>query len=225
MRTDLLGSIRTANEQALTRLRNHSFVRLARTKALDKKQAHRWIMAAGCDSRAFRTQLEAGVRRLRDLPQYDSILRIMKKNLNDEEGNGNPEEAHWRHYVHLARQLGYTEEDLLAYQGGIGVESAVQLAYKVPFGNVACWVGYMVVNEGATPITYGAEEIALRGYHPELETKFFQLHVEVDEHHVAELYEAIKQLPDSAYYEVLQGIALGEIGMAAILDEALGLVG
>jgi pyrroloquinoline quinone (PQQ) biosynthesis protein C len=225
MRTELLASIRTENEAALARLRSHPFIRIAHAKALTRDKAHRMLEAMSCDSRAFLVQLRAGVNRLRDLPQYEALLPIMKRNLDDEEGNDNPEEAHWRHYVHLALQLGYTEEALLGYEGNIGVKYAVQLAHSVPFREVPCWVGYMLLNEGATPVTYGAEEVALRVYYPELKTKFFTMHVEVDEHHVAELYEAVRLLPDSAYYEVLQDIAMGELGMVAILDEAFGLFG
>ena len=222
--------IREANEQSLERLRHHTFVRLAHGRELSKEQAHRWIMAASYDSRAFRDQLQAGVARLVKQPEYKLVYRILKENLDDENGRQadgtiNPEEAHWRHYIHLVQQIGYTEDELLNYEGSLGVQYAIQLAHNVPSWNVASWVGYMLVNEGATPITYDAEDVALRVYHPELETKFFRLHVEVDQHHVAELYKAVALLSNSAFYGVLQGILLGELGMAAILDEALGLFG
>jgi CelD/BcsL family acetyltransferase involved in cellulose biosynthesis len=45
----------------------------------------------------------------------------------------------------------------------------------------------------------------------------------VDEHHVRELYRAVATLDESAMDDLLFGVALGERGMAVLLDEALGV--
>ena len=81
----------------------------------------------------------------------------------------------------------------------------------------------MLVNEGMTQITYGGVDRALRRYYPELKTLFFDLHVEIDEKHVEDLYSAVDDMDLLQSEDLLLGISIGERGMAVLLDEAYGL--
>ena len=81
----------------------------------------------------------------------------------------------------------------------------------------------MLVNEGMTPITYGAAYHALGKYYPDMETRFFQLHVEIDAKHVEDLYAAVDELETTQAESLLFGISIGERGMAVLLDEAYGV--
>jgi hypothetical protein len=89
--------------------------------------------------------------------------------------------------------------------------------------NEAIAIGYMLVNEGMTPITYGAAYHALGKYYPTMETRFFQLHVEIDAKHVEDLYVAVEELQPTQAENLLFGISIGERGMAVLLDEAYGV--
>jgi len=56
-----------------------------------------------------------------------------------------------------------------------------------------------------------------------MKATFFDMHISVDEHHVAELYRAVEELSLSAMDDVLFGVMVGERGMAVLLDEVIGL--
>ncbi len=81
----------------------------------------------------------------------------------------------------------------------------------------------MLVNEGMTPIIYRAVERAISEHQPHLQTRFFRLHVEVDEQHVAELYRAAVAFSGHDLSDIAHSIDIGERGIAVILDEALGI--
>jgi hypothetical protein len=101
---------------------------------------------------------------------------------------------------------------------------ALDLAYNVSSQqNVAIAIGYMLVNEGITPITYGVVEEALLAHVPGLRTQFFRMHVDIDSEHVEQLYDAVGRLDDAELTDLTFGIQLGERGMAVLLDEALGV--
>lgn len=212
--------VRDATDESLARIRRHRFVRKAHAGELSRSQVLRWILCAGRESRSFPEILENMTRRV-DNPV---VLAILRENLDDEYGNGDADEAHFQHYLHLLRDVGLTDAEFESYQERAGIRLALDLAYNVssqPVPEIA--IGYMLVNEGMTPITYNAVDVAIHRHFPALATKFFRLHVEVDEHHVAELYRAIAALPDSGVDDLLFGVSLGERGMGVLLDEALGV--
>jgi pyrroloquinoline quinone (PQQ) biosynthesis protein C len=212
--------VRLATEQSLDRIREHRFIQMAHAGELSRPQVLRWILCGGRESRTFPEILENMVRRV-DNPL---VLQILRENLDDEYGNGNPDEAHFQHYLHLLHDVGLTDEEFESYEERAGIRLALDLAHNVssqPVPEVA--IGYMLANEGMTPITYDAVDVAIHKYFPSLETMFFKLHVEVDEHHVNELYRAIAALENNSLDDLLYGICLGERGMGVLLDEALGV--
>lgn len=212
--------VQERNDESLNRIRQHPFIVQAHAKMLTKPQSERWILCAGRESYSFPKILENMVERSTN-PRVTEILR---ENLNDEYGNGNPEHAHFKHYLHLLDNLGIAQAAFDNYRERAGIRLALSLAYNIstqPSEGVA--IGYMLVNEGMTPITYEAARSTLTHYCPTLRTTFFDLHIEVDEHHVEELYKAVEALPESSLEDLLFGISIGERGMAVLLDEALGM--
>ena len=220
MKADHVEQVRHAAEESFARIRDHEFIAHATFGKLEEGQCIRWVMCAGRESRSFPDILQ----NMLEIVDSEEISKILGENLADEFGNGNPEQAHFRHYVHLLAKLGFSEAEFNAYPEKAGIQLALHLAYNISMQeDVPLALGYMLVNEGMTPITYGAVDVALHVHFPSLTTEFFRLHVEVDEEHVAQLYEAVSTLPDEALPSVLFGIAVGERGMAVLLDEALGL--
>jgi pyrroloquinoline quinone (PQQ) biosynthesis protein C len=221
MDTTSVIKIEAAMKESLTRISDHRFIRMAHQRELSREQVIRWILCAGRESETFPNIL---VRMLERITEPQLVVDILNENLNDEYGNGNPDDAHFRHYIHLLHEVELSEQDFRAYSERAGIRLALDLAANVsvqPVPEIA--IGYMLVNEGMTPITYGAVDVAIHKYFPNLDNKFFQLHVEVDEHHVRELYRAVATLDESAMDDLLFGVALGERGMAVLLDEALGV--
>lgn len=219
MDTVRIDEIRTATEEALDRVRSHRFVRMAHRHQLSRAQVLRWLFCAGRESESFPNILVGMIKHTAN----PLVLEVLRENLRDEYGNGKPDEAHFQHYLHLLRQIGQLEA-FYAYRERAGIKLALDLAYNMATEKrPGIALGYMLVNEGMTPITYGAIETAIYDYFPELETPFFKLHVEVDEHHVAELYRAVAAMSSDAADDILFGIALGERGMGVLLDEALGV--
>ena len=152
------------------------------------------------------------------------VLEILQKNLDDEFGNGDPEHAHFQHYRHLLHKLGIESAVFESYRERAGIDLALSIAYNVAASaRPAMALGYMLVNEGMTPITYSAAKAALTRHYPDLNTTFFDMHIAVDDIHVADLFLAIERLDDEYLDDLLFGIQLGERGMAALLDEALGV--
>lgn len=216
----IVGDARSANQAALDRIRQHPFIVAAHAGALTADQGKRWVFCAGRESKSFPRIIEQMIPKC----TIASVQEILRENLNDEHGNGNPEHAHFRHYLHLLGQMGIDRSEFESYREGPGITLALELAYNIahqPSQGVA--LGYMLVNEGMTPITYEAARSILVPSFPGLPTTFFDLHIEVDEHHVNELYKALEALPCEELSDVLFGISVGERGMAVLLDEALGL--
>lgn len=128
------------------------------------------------------------------------------------------------HYLQLLEDLKIPRSDFYLYREGAGIELALSLAYNISLSKQqACALGYLLINEAMTPITYGAAKTAILSYYPDLKTSFFDLHVVIDDLHVKKLYEAVDELPTSSEQEFLFGVDLGERGMAVLLDEALGV--
>jgi pyrroloquinoline quinone (PQQ) biosynthesis protein C len=208
------------NDESLNRIRQHPFIVQAHARKLTKSQSERWILCAGRESHSFPKILENMVARCTN----ERVTEILRENLNDEYGNGNTEHAHFKHYLHLLDNLGIARVTFDNYREQAGIKLALSLAYNIstqPSEGVA--IGYMLVNEGMTPITYEAARSTLTHYYPKLRTTFFDLHIEVDEHHVEELYKAVEAMPESSMEDLLFGISIGERGMAVLLDEALGM--
>jgi len=207
-------------ETALAAVRSHPLVTSAIAGTLPLENAKRWVFCAGRESRSFPWIL-------RDLLSWTSgnkVRKILQENLDDELGSGNPEHAHFLHYLHLLDTLGVPREEFDSYQERLGIKLALSLAFNVAKSrNSGRAIGYMLVNEAMTPITYTAAKSALTCHFPDLQTNFFDLHIEVDDHHVAALYDAVGALPEADRRDLQFGIALGQRGMEILLDEAYGV--
>jgi pyrroloquinoline quinone (PQQ) biosynthesis protein C len=220
MNPQKVNAVREANEASLSRIKQHPFIRKAHEKSLTKNQSERWILCAGRESRTFPGILENMVNQ----SSNPGVKAILQENLDDEYGNGNPDHAHFKHYLHLLEKLGIPYSVFESYHEKAGISLAISLAKNISQQpDEALAIGYMLVNEGMTPITYEAARSTLTAHHPRLNTTFFDLHIEVDAEHVAELYNAVTFLPDSDMEALLFGISIGERGMAVLLDEALGI--
>jgi pyrroloquinoline quinone (PQQ) biosynthesis protein C len=207
---------------SLLRIERHPFVIRAKRGDLTYQEALRWIMCAGRESRTFPTILENMIADCID----PVIRKILQDNLDDEYGNGNIEHAHFNHYLQLLDKLGIQRQQFEGYHERSGIRLALDLALSVSSSkNIARALGYMVVNEGMTPITYSAIKSGLMQFHPDLKTDFFDMHIIVDEKHVADLHRAIEELPEQNLEDVLFGICIGERGMAVLLDEVIGVYG
>lgn len=151
------------------------------------------------------------------------MCEVLEANLRDELGNGNIDHAHFTHYLQLIDRLGVSRETFTSYSQKAGIELALSLALNIgSTPNPSKALGYMLVNEGMTEITYSAVKQSVQGIWPDVKTTFFDLHIEVDEQHVNQLYLALESLPEAAVSDVLFGVSIGERGMAVLLDEALG---
>jgi pyrroloquinoline quinone (PQQ) biosynthesis protein C len=220
MESQNIEAVRRMVENSLNAIKAHRFVLDGQKCALSHEQAIRWIMCAGRESRSFPDILTGMIGRSTN----PKVIKILRENLDDEYGNGNPERAHFRHYIRLLGKLHLDEHEFLDYKEKAGIRLALDMAYSVARAeNSAIALGYMLVNEGMTPITYGAVDTAVHHYYPNLQTQFFRLHVEIDEHHVAELYKAVAAMADVTVNDIIFGVQLGERAMAVLLDEALGI--
>ena len=207
-------------DEVLARVRNHPFIVGAHNGRLSQEQATRWIFCAGRESRTFPGILEE----LLAWTGNDVVREILQENLDDEYGNGNPEDAHFQHYLHLLDNVAIPREEFDSYDERAGIRLALSLAFNVARSKAEeMAIGYMLVNEAMTPVTYEAARSALTKYYPELKTDFFDLHIAVDEEHVRALYDAVDALGDTNMEQLHFGVALGERGMAVLLDEAYGV--
>lgn len=189
---------------------DNPFIIAANAQTLTREQATRWIFCAGRESRSFPHILENLVAR----STQPRVRAILQANLDDEYGNGNPDNAYFLHYLHLLDELGVPRLTFYEYPERAGIELAVALAFNIFEGNEAVGIGYMTVNEAMTTITHSAAYNALRRYHPAMRAPYLKLE---------SLYAATSDLDRSQLEDVLFGIDLGERGMAVLLDEALGI--
>ncbi|GAA1258689.1 hypothetical protein GCM10009665_56060 [Kitasatospora nipponensis] len=207
-------------EEALEKVRAHPLVTSALDGTLPLANAKRWVFCAGRESRSFPWIL----RELLAWTKQEEIREILQENLDDELGSGDPDHAHFLHYLHLLDTLGVPRGEFDEYAERPGITVALSLAFNVSKSrNLGRSVGYMLVNEAMTPITYTAAKRALTHHFPGLTTNFFDLHIEVDDHHVAALYEAVAALPPCDLADLRFGVALGQRGMEILLDEAYGV--
>jgi len=207
-------------EDGLERIRRHPFITGAHELTLTKNQGQRWIMCAGRESRSF----VAILKNLASWCANENVREILLANLADELGKGDPQEAHYVHYLGLLDALCIPRSNFYSYSEKAGIKLALSLAYNISLSKrESCALGYLLINEAMTPITYGAAKTALRVYYPDLKTDFFDIHVVTDDLHVKKLYEAVDELSETLQQELFFGIHLGERGMAVLLDEAFGI--
>jgi pyrroloquinoline quinone (PQQ) biosynthesis protein C len=212
--------IRAAVEASLSSIKTHPFIRDANTGCLDKTQAIRWIMCAGRESRSFPLILEGMIASAKN----PTVRAALQRNLDDEYGHGRPQDVHFHHYLHLLDALEINRADFDRYAENAGIRLALTMAYNVAAGrNEAVALGYMLVNEGMTQITYSAVQNAPASYYGSLSIPFFEIHVTVDEQHLEELYDVVETLDKNQLADVIFGIQVGERGMAVLLDEAYGM--
>ncbi len=208
-------------EGAVARVQQHPFVVDAEAGSLTRQQALRWIFCAGRESNTFPEVLRGIVDRSRSR----KVRAVLERNLDDELGKGDPSDAHFLHYLHLLDALGVPREQFANYGECAGVKLAVSLAYAVSHSDrEACVLGYMMVNEALTPVTYRAAQRAINQYYPAVQSCFFDLHIEVDAHHLNDLLATVTEFSDEAVDDLRFGVSLGERGMAVILDEAYGVL-
>jgi pyrroloquinoline quinone (PQQ) biosynthesis protein C len=208
-------------EAAMEAVKQHPFVADAAAGAITREQGIRWVCCAGRESRSFPWIL----RMLLTWTDNGRVREILQENLDDELGHGDPNEAHFMHYLHLLDNLGIDRGAFDRYHERTGIRHALNLAFNMAVCKRSGWaIGYMLVNEAMTPITYEAARNALTPKFPHLVTNFFDLHIEVDEHHVAALYEAVAELKTEDRDDLAFGIAVGQRGMEVLLDEAYGVL-
>lgn len=213
-------TIENAVNESLDRIRAHPFILGGYNKNLTQDQAVRWVKCAGRESRSFPHIIENMITRT----DNRSVIQILQENLDDEYGHGNPNHAHFMHYLHLLDEIGVSRKEFEEYEEKAGVKLALSLAYNISMqDSQGVSLGYMQVNEGMTCITYSSMKDAFSTYYPNIKTPFFDIHIEVDEHHVAELYKAAHHLGEKHLDDILFGVSIGERGMAVLLDEALGI--
>lgn len=204
----------------LNKFENHPFIQKANNHELTKEQLINWLMCAGRESRTF----PEIIKNIIEWTNNQIVKDILIENLNDEYGNGNPNEAHFMHYIQLLEQINLSQNDFLNYDEKAGVKFAVSLAYNISMSkDIGLVLGYMLINEALTPVIYSAIQEAMKKYYPELKTNFFDIHIQVDEEHVKDLYRAISVLDESSVKSLQFGIELGQRGMLIILDESLGI--
>jgi pyrroloquinoline quinone (PQQ) biosynthesis protein C len=215
-----IGQIKRAVDDSLARVRKHPFIEDANADRLQKIQAIRWIMCAGRESRSFPLILEGMIATV----TKPAVRAALQRNLDDEYGHGNPQDVHFHHYLHLLDALGIDRADFDQYAESAGIRLALSLAYNIAAGrNEAVALGYMLVNEGMTQITYEAVQNAIAVHYGPLSIPFFEIYTTVDERHLDELFEVVEILDEEQLGDVLFGIQIGERGMAVLLDEAYGM--
>jgi pyrroloquinoline quinone (PQQ) biosynthesis protein C len=218
--TAFIRCIKQSADSSIERIRQHPFIMKGNNKTLSLEQALRWVMCAGRESKSFPEIIQNMITKC----DNEIVMQILNDNLNDEYGSGNPEDAHFQHYLHLLDELGVTRSEFDNYNEKAGIKLALSLAYNTSTqNNIGIAIGYMIVNEGITCISYSSMKSAFQRFFPAIKTPFFDVHIEVDEHHVAELYKATSYLNDSFLDDIIFGIEIGERGMAVLLDEALGV--
>ena len=218
---------------ASERVSTHPFLLRAAAGQLSADEIRRWICLAGRESRLFPRILEEMLRQL-DTPEARAILgeswaivhQVLAENLDDENGNGDPEEAHFHHYLQLLPDAGLTLTDFESYIERGGIAYALALAAAVSSqSDIALALAYMWLNELLTGPIYGAMNRARHRWFPDMKEKFFVVHVEVDIEHTQALEKAIAALPSKLLPSLRYGLELAEAGMSALLWEAGGLYG
>lgn len=208
-------------DEALDKIRKHPFIIKSNNRILTNDQIERWVMCAGHESYNFPVIIEGNIKTTTN----KKIRQVLKNNLNDENGNGNGEnsQSHFKHYLNLLDDLGIDVDRLFRYQKKPGIKVALSIAYHVAsMKNDNVSLGYLLFSEGSTPLIYGAVKQSVLDNHPNVETNFFDLHIESDEEHCCEIMNLSVVYADSME-EFEYGVSLGQRGMELLLDEALGI--
>jgi pyrroloquinoline quinone (PQQ) biosynthesis protein C len=207
-------------EGGLSRIKSHPFLVAASAGGLPKEAAERWVFCAGRESRSFPGLLSGLIRRA----SSTQMVSVLQQNLNDELGNGNSDEAHFRHYLQLLDELKIPRSEFDSYSEGPGITLALALADTIATAaSEPVALGYMVLNEAVTPLAYRAAQQALEAHFEKLSSRFFDLHVAVDAEHVRALETLITEAKGYRDEDLCYGVSLGERGMQSLLDEAYGL--
>lgn len=207
-------------DDALDRITRHPLLVQLQAGRAGFPRVARWVYCAGRESRAFPGMLEGMLTWSTD----PVLTHVLRANLDDELGNGNPSEAHFQHYQHLLPELGLSVDQFNAYVEGPGITTALRAAdYVATCRNEPLALGYMLINEAMTPAIYGAVESGLLSDGIQVRSTFFRLHVASDEQHVAMLLQACAGPFSRDAESVRDGLLLGERCMAVLLDEANGV--
>jgi hypothetical protein len=87
----------------------HRFVVDGYKKRLNWDKIKRWIFCAGKESRTFPSLLEEAAKVARN----EDLRNVLLMNLNDELGDGDSLEAHFKHYLQLLDKLGIDRDNLI----------------------------------------------------------------------------------------------------------------
>jgi hypothetical protein len=138
---------------------------------------------------------------------------------------GRDDPSHADDHRRLLEDIGLPGAEFDGYHERAGVRFSLDLARGmalVPDAPVA--LGYTLVGAVMGPVVHGAVDLAIHHLYPDLVTDFFRLDVDAEAERVDRLFEAIGLLADDDHDDVVFGVSAGERGMAAVLDEALGLL-
>jgi len=216
----VLGHYAKQIAESVAKIEKHRFVVDGNGQYLTEEQIRRWIYCAGRESRTF----PALLKQAEQVAKNEALRAVLRNNLRDEEGAGDPSEAHFQHYLRLLEQLGIKRSTFENYVPGQGLNNALRTADKIKSSSDATILGYLLVNEALTPVIYRAVEHAIRKYTPDVSqrTQFFQLHIDGDKEHVHQLSIAGDQLRADKRSEVEAGIKQATKGMLDLLTEAWG---
>jgi pyrroloquinoline quinone (PQQ) biosynthesis protein C len=212
-----IGRFKQHVDEAVATVINHPLVTQGRTGQLEWGKIKNWIFCAGRESKQFPEVVQAAI----DNATNEDFSAALRRNLNDELGKGDPNEAHFQHYLQLLRTLNISRSEFDGYPEGDGLKRALEIAAEVINArDEALMLGYLLVNEELTGPIYGAIEQSLTRRRPEVHTKFFQIHVEGERDHVRALLVAGDQLQANRSERVLEGIRQGAEDMRSLLNEA-----
>ncbi|NJN61718.1 MAG: iron-containing redox enzyme family protein [Coleofasciculaceae cyanobacterium RL_1_1] len=157
-------------DASLDRIRSHPFIAAGFDRRLSQQQIVRWLMCAGRESRSFPHVIENMMERT-DSPK---IVHILEQNLQDENGHGKLEHAHFTHYLDLLKEIGLSNSNFEEYNEKAGIQLTLSLAFNISTQkSQGISLGYMLVNEGMTSITYASMRSAFSVYFPAIQTPFF----------------------------------------------------
>lgn len=216
----VLGHYTRQVAESVAKIERHRFVVDGNAQYLSEEQITRWIYCAGRESRTF----PALLKQAEQVATNGALRAVIRNNLRDEEGAGDPSEAHFQHYLKLLTQLGIKRAAFESYVPGPGLNNALRAADTIKSSSDATILGYLLVNEALTPVIYRSVEQAIRRYTPDINqrTQFFQLHIDGDKEHVHQLTIAGDQLRADKRGEVEAGIKQATKAMLDLLTEAWG---
>lgn len=195
---------------------DHVLVASARDGTLELQRFVSWVLCAGKESRIFPVVLRAAASRA-----SGALRGVLRRNLQDELGDGTRGGSHFDHYLQLLDDIGVSREAFDRMPVGNDLATALSLAIELARdADLPRLYGYLLMNEVATAPVYGALESAALRIFPELSSSFFRLHVDGDAAHVADLLSVASTFSGSRETLVGEGIQLGARGIQLVLDAA-----